>query len=191
MSGSISRSSDFDGIDRLTKTSLSQINSQQGQIDKLIETLNVPRRTVLEALFPDKRQQAVIAGQLQAIKDEFEFRRQALLAARTTQLQSLEESCNQYLIRVKAQVRGETFSELMSAFNRLQRESQSAFTEFINTQSQAMQEAKSIPDEALKNILLESIDEDICRFKQLRTTLLNKFDNIIREEVKIRDLGNS
>jgi hypothetical protein len=185
MSG-LMKNSNFDGID---KTTIADIAQHQDRVDRLVEEIDPSRRAFLERLFPDKRQRAIVAGQIQDIKDNFEARRQCLLIARETQLRSLTENCNQYLIRIKAKVRGETFEELMNASLRLQQEAQDAFEKFIQTQDKAMESAKSINNKRLREILEKSIDKDTDLFLELRTTLLEKFYNIIEEEIKIQKLG--
>lgn len=149
-------------------------------VEQAIETR---RNSFLQQLFPNKASRAIIEGELAVIKSEFEFRKRALHKVRETQIQSLTEVCNQYLVRQKAEIRANTAQFLMHKNMELQKEMDQILDDFITQMDKQMQKIESISNPKLRKIRETQLDRDIDGFMQQQQILIEKFRRIIFEEV--------
>jgi hypothetical protein len=140
---------------------IERINYQaQTAIDHVMEK----RQGFLQRFFPDAGTRAAVEGELALVKDEFEFRRRALQKVRGTQIQSLTEHCNQYLVREKADIRSSTAAFLMAKKLELENNLDSIFEEFLTQMEVKMAQAEAIQKPQIKRGASSPIRKVIGRF---------------------------
>jgi hypothetical protein len=151
----------------------------QTAIDLVMEK----RQGFLQRLFPDAGTRAAMQGELALIQDEFAFRRRALEKVRETQIQSLTEHCNQYLVREKAEIRQATATFLLQKKLDLEKELDNIFEEFIARMEIKLKEAEAIPNPILKRVREVKLEESINTFIELHSNLVDQFQRIVSEGV--------
>ncbi len=163
-----------------TAAPIGRINDHaQAAIDHVMEK----RQGFLQRFLPDAGTRAAVQGELALIKDEFEFRRRALAKVRETQIQSLTEHCNQYLVREKAAIRSSTAAFLMEKKLELECNLDQIFSEFIARMEVLMIEAEKIQNPTLKRVRQTQLEKAIEDFAELQSHLVNQFQRIIAEGV--------
>ncbi len=153
------------------------------QAQVAIDSVMAKREGFLQRFFPDAATRAVIRGELALIKDEFEFRKRALAKVRETQIQSLTEHCNQYLVREKAAIRSETAAFLLEKKMDLENKINSLFEEFIARMEVQMAQAETIQNPTLKRVRQTQLEKAIEDFADLQNRLADQFQKIISEGV--------
>ncbi|MEY3869791.1 MAG: hypothetical protein RLZZ338_3682 [Cyanobacteriota bacterium] len=151
----------------------------QTAIDHVMEK----RQGFLQRFFPDAGTRAAIQGELALIKDEFEFRRRALQKVRETQIQSLTEHCNQYLVREKAAIRNDTAAFLMSKKLELEKNLDFIFEEFLTHMEVKMAQAEAMKNLRLKEVRQAQLEKSLEDFADLQSRLVDQFQKIISEGV--------
>lgn len=151
----------------------------QTAIDRVMEK----RQGFLQRFFPDAGTRAAIEGELALVKDEFEFRRRALQKVRETQIQSLTEHCNQYLVREKAAIRSDTAAFLMSKKLELENNLYSISEEFLTRMESQMAQAEAIQNPILKQVRQTQLEKSVEDFVDLQNRLVDQFQRIISEGV--------
>jgi hypothetical protein len=151
----------------------------QTAIDHVMEK----RQGFLQRFFPDAGTRAAIQGELALIKDEFEFRRRALQKVRETQIQSLTEHCNQYLVREKAAIRNDTAAFLMSKKLELEKNLDFIFEEFLTHMEVKMAQAEAMKNPRLKEVRQAQLEKSLEDFADLQSRLVDQFQKIISEGV--------
>jgi Glu-tRNA(Gln) amidotransferase subunit E-like FAD-binding protein len=141
------------------------------------------RNGILQRLFPDETRRAVVQGELSLVKAEFEFRKKVLCVIRETQLQALQENCNQFLARGKATVRAETAKFILAEFHKLQQDMDDIYEEFMSEIAKKWTEAENTESEYLRNIKEGKIDRDLERFAEIYEQLVTRFQNLLNEGV--------
>lgn len=167
------------GIEEVASPIVNLTNQAQSAID----TVMAKREGFLQRFFPDAATRAVIRGELALIKDEFEFRKRALEKVRETQIQSLTEHCNQYLVREKAAIRSETAGFLMEKKLHLDNQLNSLFDEFITRMEVQMSQAENIQNPTLKRVRQTQLEKAIEDFADLQSRLVDQFQRIVSEGV--------
>jgi len=159
---------------------IERINYQaQTAIDHVMEK----RQGFLQRFFPDAGTRAAVEGELALVKDEFEFRRRALQKVRGTQIQSLTEHCNQYLVREKADIRSSTAAFLMAKKLELENNLDSIFEEFLTQMEVKMAQAEAIQNPRLKEVRQAQLEKSLADFADLQNCLVDQFQKIISEGV--------
>lgn len=153
------------------------------QAQVAIDSVMAKREGFLQRFFPDAATRAVIRGELALIKDEFEFRKRALEKVRETQIQSLTEHCNQYLVREKAAIRSSTAAFLLEKKLELENKINSLFEEFITRMEVSMAKAETIQNPTLKRVRQTQLENAIEDFADLQSRLVDQFQKIISEGV--------
>ncbi|MBD2200180.1 MULTISPECIES: hypothetical protein [Calothrix] len=151
--------------------------------DIVIASNTAKRDTFLAKLFPDPVQRAAKMGELEIVKTEFEFRKKALVMVRETHSQALRETCNQYLIRGKADSRAETAAFLMRKEQELQEELNNIFDRFIASVEKKTQRLATIINGTLQRALEQDLDKEIHNFVDMKDKLVKKFRQIVDEGV--------
>lgn len=141
-------------------------------------------RSFLQRLFPTNLQQALNKSELIQAGTELEFREKALKIAKESQLQSIKEIYNDFLVTGKGAIRkdrtvffAKQLQELEVEINKIT----SMFYQLIEEQYAKMNKI-SIP--FLKEIEEKRIEESAGRFNDTVATLMLDFKNILNEEVK-------
>ena len=171
-------------INELEKSSSNAIAKNTIESEETVDALIQRRQTLLSRLFPDPVEKEKQWGELQLVKTEFEFRTRALKVIRETQIQSIQEIYNQYLVQGKAQVRANTTTFMLQKRQELQDETNELFTKFIQSMQDEYDKAASIRNPTLKNMQLDRLDKNIAGFKELAEQLVKNFENIISEAIK-------
>ncbi len=78
------------------------------------------RDGIMARLFPNAEEKAIAQARLELIKTDAEFMKEALVVSRRTQIASLEEACQNYLVRQKIDARQEIDSYILEARKQLQ-----------------------------------------------------------------------
>ena len=144
--------------------------------------VNIQKREgVLARFFPDAGQRAAAAGELRLIETEYQFRKEALEIARRTQVESLKETCNQYLIGQKAEIRQQVAAFLLDKTYELQERLDQTNDKFIESMEIKMKKAESIEREILRRVRMDQLEQDWLEFADLQTDLANRFRRIISE----------
>ena len=142
------------------------------------------RRAFLQRLFPTKLQQALNKSELIQTKKELEFREKALKIAKESQLQSIQEIYNDFLVRGKGDIRGDRVVFFARKLQELEVEISDindSFSVFIQEQ-QAKLDKISVP--LLKQHAEKRIEKSMERFFDTVDKLMTDFQNILDEEVK-------
>ena len=142
------------------------------------------RRAFLQRLFPTKLQQALNKSELIQTKKELEFREKALKIAKESQLQSIQEIYNDFLVRGKGDIRGDRVVFFARKLQELEVEISDindSFSAFIQEQ-QAKLDKISVP--LLKQHAEKRIEKSMERFFDTVDKLMTDFQNILDEEVK-------
>jgi hypothetical protein len=147
----------------------------------IAEAMN--RRGLLNRLFPDERQRAVMQGELELVKTEFESCKRFLQIVRETQVQSLTEMCNQYLVKEKATIRADVASFLFQKKQELQDEMDQIMEEFLERMEVKLEKLETLKNPKLKAVREEQLVRDIESFAELQQELVNRFHKIISEGV--------
>jgi DNA-binding FadR family transcriptional regulator len=134
-------------------------------------------------LFPNALQRAIAEGELAQCKVEFQFRREALEIARRTQVDSLKEACNQYLVGQKAEARQQIASYLSEKTAELQDRLDNTFETFIVSMDKKMAAAERIEREAIRNIRVQQLQRDLEEFAILQGDLADSFRSIVSEGI--------
>lgn len=134
-------------------------------------------------LFPNAAQRAMAEGELALCKVEYQFRREALEIARRTQVDSLKEACNQYLVGQKAEARQQIASFLSEKTAELQDRLDSTFDIFIVSMDRKMAAAERIDREAIRNIRVLQLQRDLEEFAILQGDLADSFRSIVSEGI--------
>jgi ADP-heptose:LPS heptosyltransferase len=137
----------------------------------------------LARLFPNAAQRAMAEGKLALCKVEYQFRREALEIARRTQVDSLKEACNQYLVGQKAEARQQIASFLLEKTAELQDRLDNTFEIFIVSMDKKMAAAERIEREAIRNIRVMQLQRDLEEFAILQGDLADRFRSIVSEGI--------
>jgi hypothetical protein len=143
---------------------------------------NIQKRdTFMARFFPDAAQRAAAAGELALVTTEYQFRREALEIARRTQVESLKETCNQYLIGQKAEIRQQVASFLLDKTYELQERLDRTFTAFMESMDTKMTAAEAIQRESIRNLRMQQLERDMLEFAALQADLADRFRRIVSE----------
>ncbi|WP_027254654.1 hypothetical protein [Planktothrix agardhii] len=153
------------------------------QAQVAIDSVMAKREGFLQRWFPDAATRAVINGELALVKDEFEFRKRALEKVRETQIQSLTEHCNQYLVREKAAIRSATAAFLLEKKMELENKINFLFEEFISRLEVQMAQAEMITNPTLKRVRQTQLEKSVEDFAELQNCLVDQFQRIVSEGV--------
>lgn len=141
------------------------------------------RETWLSKMFPDATQRAVAAGKLAMVETEYQFRREALEIARRTQVDSLKEACNQFLVGQKAEIRQQIASFLLAKTNELQESLDRTFTDFATSMDAKMAAAELIERDVIRNTRMRQLERDLEEFALLQAELADRFRRIVSEGI--------
>jgi hypothetical protein len=98
--------------------------------------------------------------------------------ARNLTHRNLEEACEQYLIRQRAEARQQMAIYILSEDRKLQERFNSITKEFMNSMAGKMQKIEVIEQEYIRNALSKQLEEDIAEFMDLQLNLLEGFRRI-------------
>jgi hypothetical protein len=141
------------------------------------------RNTFMARIFPNAAQRAAAEGELTLVNTEYQFRRDALEIARRTQVESLKEACNQYLVGQKAEVRQQIASFLLDKTAELQESLDKTFTDFATSMDKKMAEAEAIERDLIRNVRIQQLERDFQEFAALQGDLADRFRRIVSEGI--------
>jgi hypothetical protein len=145
---------------------------------------HTPVRTgLLAKLWPNAEERAIAQGKLEMIRTDYEFFKEALVLSRETQLASLRETCEHYIIRQKVEVRQQIATHILSEQQKLQDNLDGIFNEFLESMGEKMAQAERIEREFLRNIRITQLEEDAIQFANLQQSLLERFRRSIPDSV--------
>ena len=134
-------------------------------------------------ILPDSVKRAIMDGNASLVQAEFEFLRQALTMVRQTQLDNLRESCNQHLVRMKAERRGKDAQFLADKITKLlkdiDRNSESLFA-FID---QKLEEAEKLKSSKLREMRMTALERKIEEFQDTENKLVKSVLSISDESL--------
>jgi hypothetical protein len=102
--------------------------------------------------------------------------------ARNLTYRKLEEACEQYLIRQRAEARQQMAIHILSEQKKLQELVNSITKEFTNSMAEKMQKIEVIEQEYIRNVLRKQLEEDIAEFMDLQLNLLEGFRRICSKQ---------
>lgn len=137
----------------------------------------------LKRLFPDERQRAAIQGELELIKTEYEKAKRFLEIVRETQIQSLTETCNQYLKQGKGEVRANVHKYLLQKTKELTEEMDDIMADSLQKWDEKIQQLDTIKSPKIREIREQQLNRDIEYFAELQHELMTRFKKIVSEGV--------
>jgi len=138
---------------------------------------------VLERLFPDQRKRAAVKGELELIETEYEKAKRFLEIVRETQIQSLTETCNQYLKREKGEVRANVHEYLLQKTKELAEEMDKIMEDFLQKWDEKIQQLEQIKSPKIRELREQQLNRDLEYFAELQQELMTRFKQIVSEGV--------
>lgn len=164
---------------RNSDSSMFQEIANYGQ--NLVDRANDRTKGIFSKIFPDTNKKLVRHEENQTIQGELAFRRQALMSVRQTQMQRLQQACNEYLQMEKASSIHRTQVHIMQEFQAFQRKLDNMFDEFREFIDEKYIQLEFIHHPKLKEAKKEQIDRDINAFKALQEQAINQFLKTFRQ----------
>ncbi len=134
-------------------------------------------------ILPNSVKTAIMQGDASLVQAEFEFLRQALTMVRQMQIDNLCESCNQYLVRMKAERRGKDAQFLSDKITKLlkdiDRNSQDLFA-FIDAK---LEEAEKLKNSKVREMRITALERKIEEFQDSENKLVRSVLNITDESL--------
>jgi len=167
------------------------LDKAHAPIEKVIDQANhavdqamIQRRhSFLQKICPSGATKAIIQGEIGIIESELEFRKRALQKVREAQIQASTEVLNQYLVRLKGEIRANTTEFLMTKMLDLQKSMDHIFDEFTMHMGIQLDKIEKIPNPKLKQMQEDRLDQSIEAFVDQQMQLMSKFRRIVAEEV--------
>jgi hypothetical protein len=166
--GRISGNSDLIKSNRIDPAPLVDITAK-------VSKMPPSRDGLLARMFPSKEQRAMAEGRLRMIETECEFMQKALVLSRETQIASLKETCEHYLIRQKVEVRQQIATHILSELQKLQDNLDRISDEFMRSMEHKIKQAESIENELIKNVRHGQLKSDLIEFANLQQSLVERF----------------
>jgi multidrug efflux pump subunit AcrA (membrane-fusion protein) len=142
------------------------------------------RDGIIARLFPNSEEKAIAQARLELIKTDAEFMKEALIVSRRTQIASLEEACQNYLVRQKIDARQEIDSYILEARKQLQEQLDRTSDEFIRTMVVKLKEVELIEIDMVRNVRRTQLEEDFIDFVNLQQDLIKHFRNSLPKDDK-------
>lgn len=142
------------------------------------------RRSFLQVLFPTKLQRALNKSELLQAKTELEFREKALKMAKESQLQTIKEIFNDFLVANKGTIRKDRAVFFAKQLQELEMEINKITSIFYQDIEEQYANLDRISIPFLKEMEEKRIEESAGRFKDTVDKLMLDFKNILNEEVK-------
>jgi hypothetical protein len=141
------------------------------------------REGVLGRLFPDERKRAAAKGELELIETEYKKAHRFLEIIRETQIQSMTETCNQYLKRDKGEARANVHEYLLQKTKELAEEMDQITAEYFSKLDDKLQELEKIQSPKIREIRELQLNRDLEYFAELQQELMTRFKKIVSEGV--------
>ena len=153
------------------------------KVQETIDKAHRRRSHLLLVIFPDAQQRAIIENELGLIKIEFDARKRMLEVVRETQIQALQEKCNEFLFYGKAESRAKKAEFLLRKQQEVQSELNKIYKKFEESLEEQYTGLESITNERIRSMREEKIDMDTEQFFYLYKKLTDNFTNIVSEGV--------
>jgi hypothetical protein len=141
------------------------------------------RNGLFARLFPNAQERAIAEGKLEMVKTDYEFLKKALILSRETQIASLQETCEHYIIRQRVEVRQQIATHILSEQQKLQDNLDSITEDFVTSMVKKMKEAENIDLEFLRNIRRGQLEADAVEFANLQQSLLERFRRSLPDSI--------
>lgn len=161
----------------------SPVGQIMNQAKDTMENAMNRREGLISRLFPDAIARRKVQHELSLISTEMEFRKRALTMMRETQIQSMQEMCNQYLVQEKAQGRAETATFLMAKKAEMQEQVDRIFDSFMTSMDNKINEIDKYKSPAVRAIREQQLERDLINFGEMQAQLMDKFQRIVSEGV--------
>ena len=141
------------------------------------------QRSFLQRLFPTNLHRMLNKSDLKQAGTELEFREKAFKMAKESQLQSIKEIYNDFLVRGKGDIRKERTVFFVQKLQELEMEIgkiNDSFTVLIQEQQTKLDEI-NVP--LLKQFAEKQIEKSMERFFDTVNKLMGDFQNILNEEI--------
>ncbi len=133
------------------------------------------RDGIIARLFPNAEERAIAQARLELIKTDAEFMKEALVISRSYQIQSLEETFRNHVVRQKIDARKEINSLILEARKQLQDELDRTTKEFIHTMVEKLKYAELIEIDYVQDMEKERLKADLINFMNLQQDLVKHF----------------
>jgi hypothetical protein len=168
----------------LEKSSVHAVATNITRSEQTVDSIMNRRRTLMHRLFPDAVDRAQADGELTLVRTEYEFRTRTLKILRESQIQTLQEVFNNYLVQGKAGLRADTAVFLTQKKRELESEIQTLWNENVEQLTQEFDRAAGISNDRLRDLTLERLDDRMIGFAELVKKLIGDFDNIASEAIR-------
>ena len=180
---SIKQNTSLSPRDNMPMPLQSPVGQIMNQAKETMEGAINRREGLLSRLFPDAIARRKVQHELSLISTEMEFRKRALSMMRETQIQSLQEMCNQYLVQEKAQGRAETATFLMTKKQEMQGQVDRIFDQFLMSMDAKIAEIDKYKSPTVRAIREQQLERDLINFAEMQAHLMEKFQRIVAEGV--------
>ena len=119
------------------------------------------REGVLSRLFPDERKRAAAKGELELIETEYKKAQRFLEIIRETQIQSITETCNQYLKQDKGEARANVHEYLLQKTKELAEEMDQIMADHLGKLDDKLQELEKIQSPKIREIRELQLNRDL------------------------------
>lgn len=164
----------------LQETDSSTVIKATEYADQIMRNLKSGRGS---GILPDSVKTAIIQGDASLVQAEFEFLRKALTMVRQTQLDNLRESCNQHLLRMKADRRGKDAQFLSNRITELLKEIDRNTDDVFDFIDQKLQEAERLKSSKLREMRIKELERKIDEFQDSQNKLVKKVLSITDESL--------
>lgn len=170
------------GLTGHTDASIQRASTEAQTIIEEVDS--VKRNAFLEKLFPDALQREKARGQLSIVKQEFEYREQALAIVHRTSLEAITSICDQYLRQGKAGLHTETTNYIMEQRERFCANLDDVTERFFQKLMEKKRAARACEDEELKAHRLAMCDDELFSFSHFTQVLQKQFNDIVESSVR-------
>lgn len=142
------------------------------------------KQTFLQKIWPNPVQRERAEAELRMVKTEYDVLERTLIIIRESQVQSIQEVFNQFMIQGKAHMREQTFSYLMAKWSDLKEGLDRQFKKLSDDATVEYRRAQEIEHPATRAIALARLDDIAYAFKEFSDQLRKEFENILDEQIR-------
>lgn len=146
---------------------------------------NRKRNSFLSMFIQDEESRKEMLRQIDIAATEFEFRKQALILIRKSQMQALNEACNQYVLQGKANLRVEMGKFVVTKAEELRQHIDDKSAKYVKRLELMLEDVENIKNKRIKEKRIEQLEEAFEDFANLQKQLYDKFVHILKEEIKV------
>ncbi len=149
------------------------------------EAMRARRRNgLLNRLFPNEQEKMAVAHQLQTVKSEYEFRRNAIELLRKTQLRAMDDMLKDYLVKYEAPRKRELSEFILEQKVQMEDRLMELTEAFNDRVTLAWENADRQKIPALRERSLIHVDNVIQSYHDMVERLQNQFSELVEETVR-------